>query len=142
MQRRLSLGIALLGDPKIVFLDEPTTGMDPVTRRSVWDCISRAKKGRVIILTTHSMEEADILGDRVAIMSGGKLSCIGSSLHLKHKVLFSSLLFFFICFCFARGTLWTFSDFFLPFGYLVSRLLSTSTTTTKTHTTSSAAGSA
>ena len=71
---------------KIVFLDEPTTGMDPVTRRSVWDCISRAKKGRVIILTTHSMEEADILGDRVAIMSGGKLTCIGSSLHLKNKV--------------------------------------------------------
>jgi len=60
--------------------------MDPVTRRSVWDCISRAKKGRVIILTTHSMEEADILGDRVAIMSGGKLTCIGSSLHLKNKV--------------------------------------------------------
>ena len=85
MQRRLSLAIALLGDPKIVFLDEPTTGMDPVTRRSVWDAINRAKKGRVIILTTHSMEEADILGDRIAIMSGGKLSCIGSALHLKNK---------------------------------------------------------
>ena len=62
-----------------------TTPTDPVTRRSVWDCINRAKKGRVIILTTHSMEEADILGDRVAVMSGGQLSCIGTSLHLKNK---------------------------------------------------------
>jgi ABC-type multidrug transport system ATPase subunit len=85
MQRRLSLAIALLGDPKIVFLDEPTTGMDPVTRRKVWDTINRIKRGRVVILTTHSMEEAEILGDRVAIMSGGKLSCIGTSLHLKNK---------------------------------------------------------
>ena len=64
MRRRLSLAIALLGDPKVVFLDEPTTGMDPVTRRQVWDVIERAKAGRVILLTTHSMEEADILGDR------------------------------------------------------------------------------
>jgi energy-coupling factor transporter ATP-binding protein EcfA2 len=85
MQRRLSLAIALLGDPKVVFLDEPTTGMDPVTRRKVWDTINRVKKGRCVILTTHSMEEAEILGDRVAVMSGGRLSCIGSSLHLKNK---------------------------------------------------------
>ena len=54
MKRRLSIAIALLGDPKIVYLDEPTTGMDPVTRRDVWDMIIRAKKGRVIVLTTHS----------------------------------------------------------------------------------------
>ena len=56
------------------------SGMDPVTRRAVWDMIARAKKGRVIILTTHSMEEADILGDRVAIMSQGKMKALGTSL--------------------------------------------------------------
>lgn len=59
--------------------------MDPVTRRKVWDTINRVKRGRCVILTTHSMEEAEMLGDRVAVMSGGKLSCIGSSLHLKNK---------------------------------------------------------
>ena len=83
MQRRLSIALALLGDPKIVFLDEPTTGMDPVTRRQVWDMIMRAKQGRVIMLTTHSMEEADILGDRTAIMSKGELQALGTSIHLK-----------------------------------------------------------
>ena len=56
------------GDPEIVYLDEPTTGMDPISRRATWDIIEAAKKGRAIVLTTHSMEEADILGDRIAIM--------------------------------------------------------------------------
>ena len=83
MKRRLSIAIALLGDPQIVYLDEPTTGMDPVTRRDVWDMIIRAKQGRVIVLTTHSMEEADVLGDRVAIMSHGKIQALGTSLSLK-----------------------------------------------------------
>ena len=63
MKRRLSVAIALLGDPKIVYLDEPTTGMDPISRRYVWDIIQEAKVGRAIVLTTHSMEEADILGE-------------------------------------------------------------------------------
>jgi ABC-type multidrug transport system ATPase subunit len=85
MKRRLSVAIALLGNPKIVFLDEPTTGMDPINRRHVWDIIEAAKKGRAIILTTHSMEEADILGDRIAIMARGSIRCIGSSLRLKSK---------------------------------------------------------
>ena len=85
MQRRLSIALALLGDPKIVFLDEPTTGMDPVTRREVWDMIVRAKKGRVILLTTHSMEEADILGDRIAIMAKGLLQALGTSIGLKKE---------------------------------------------------------
>ena len=85
MQRRLSIAIALIGNPKIVYLDEPTTGMDPVTRRSVWDMIQRAKQGRVIMLTTHSMEEADILGDRVAVMSHGHIQALGSPLELKRK---------------------------------------------------------
>jgi ABC-type multidrug transport system ATPase subunit len=85
MKRRLSVACALLGDPRLVFLDEPTTGMDPVSRRQVWDIIERAKQGRAIILTTHSMEEADILGDRIAIMARGNLRCLGTSLRLKQK---------------------------------------------------------
>uniref|UniRef100_A0A061SDE8 Abc transporter a family member 2-like n=2 Tax=Tetraselmis sp. GSL018 TaxID=582737 RepID=A0A061SDE8_9CHLO len=85
MKRRLSVAIALLGNPKVVYLDEPTTGMDPISRRHVWDIIEKAKSGRAIILTTHSMEEADILGDRIAIMARGNLRCIGSSLRLKSK---------------------------------------------------------
>ena len=62
-----------------------TTGMDPVTRRDVWDMIQRAKRGRVILMTTHSMEEADVLGDRVAVMSHGKLQAIGTPLALKNR---------------------------------------------------------
>ncbi|KAL1203812.1 ABC transporter A family member 9 [Cardamine amara subsp. amara] len=85
MKRRLSVAVALIGDPKLVFLDEPTTGMDPITRRHVWDIIQESKKGRAIILTTHSMEEADILGDRIGIMAKGKLRCIGTSIRLKSR---------------------------------------------------------
>ncbi|GLC34108.1 hypothetical protein PLESTB_000838300 [Pleodorina starrii] len=85
MKRRLSVAIALLGDPRIVYLDEPTTGMDPISRRYVWDIIQEAKTGRAIVLTTHSMEEADILGDRIAIMARGKLRCVGTSLRLKQR---------------------------------------------------------
>ncbi|CAL9114056.1 unnamed protein product [Musa textilis] len=85
MKRRLSVAIALIGDPKLVFLDEPTTGMDPITRRRVWDIIEDAKRGRAIVLTTHSMEEADILSDRIAIMAKGKLRCIGTSIRLKSR---------------------------------------------------------
>jgi len=59
--------------------------MDPVSRRYVWDIIERAKHGRAIVLTTHSMEEADILGDRIAIMAKGRLRCIGTSIHLKQR---------------------------------------------------------
>jgi len=66
-------------------LDEPTTGLDPLSRREIWGAIERLKKGRVIILTTHSMEEADILGDNIAVMATGKLRCVGTSLHLKNK---------------------------------------------------------
>ncbi|KAL8225641.1 hypothetical protein R6Q57_018198 [Mikania cordata] len=85
MKRRLSVAIALIGEPKLVVLDEPTTGMDPITRRHVWDIIENAKKGRAIILTTHSMEEADILSDRIGIMTKGKLRCIGNSIRLKSR---------------------------------------------------------
>ncbi|XP_077245815.1 ABC transporter A family member 2-like [Tasmannia lanceolata] len=85
MKRRLSVAIALIGDPRLVILDEPTTGMDPITRRHVWDIIENAKKGRAIVLTTHSMEEADILSDRIAIMAKGRLRCIGTSIRLKSQ---------------------------------------------------------
>ena len=83
MRRRLSVACALIADPNVVYLDEPTTGMDPVNRRGVWDVIEKAKAGRVVVLTTHAMEEAETLGDRIGIMSRGRLLCLGTSLHLK-----------------------------------------------------------
>ncbi|KYQ89172.1 ABC transporter A family protein [Tieghemostelium lacteum] len=85
MRRRLSTAIAFIADPKIVFLDEPTTGMDSIAKRAIWGLIERAKRGRVIILTTHSMEEADCLGDRIGIMKKGRLITLGTSLRLKNK---------------------------------------------------------
>jgi ABC-type multidrug transport system ATPase subunit len=85
MKRRLSMIIATIGDPKVVYLDEPTTGMDPVNRRHVWSFIEKFKKGRVVILTTHSMEEADVLGDRIAIMAHGRLRALGNSIYLKNR---------------------------------------------------------
>ncbi|KAI3995436.1 hypothetical protein MKX01_006658 [Papaver californicum] len=85
MKCHLSCCWCSYGDPKLVILDEPTTGMDPVTRRHVWDVIEDAKKGQSIILTTHSMEEADTLGDCIAIVAKGKLRCIGTSLRLKSR---------------------------------------------------------
>ncbi|OLY81151.1 ABC transporter A family member 2 [Smittium mucronatum] len=85
MKRRLSVLIATIGNPKVVFFDEPTTGMDPVNRRHVWRYLESFKKGRVIILTSHSMEEADVLSDRVAIMAHGRLRALGTSIKLKSK---------------------------------------------------------
>ncbi|CAG2245460.1 ABCA5 [Mytilus edulis] len=84
-KRKLSVAIALIGDPKIVFLDEPTAGIDPFSRRHLWSVLKEKKKGRVILLTTHFMDEADILADRKAFISKGKLRCCGSSLFLKNR---------------------------------------------------------
>lgn len=84
MKRRLSVAISAIGDPKIIFMDEPTTGMDPVSRRDVWTLIQKLKKNKVIILTTHAMEEADILSDRIAVVCDGKLKCVGTPLYLKN----------------------------------------------------------
>jgi ATP-binding cassette subfamily A (ABC1) protein 3 len=84
MQRRLSLAIAFLGESKVVFLDEPTSGMDPYSRRSTWELIRSSRHGRVVVLTTHFMDEADVLGDRIAILADGALQCVGSSLFLKN----------------------------------------------------------
>ncbi len=75
--------MAAIGNPKIILLDEPTTGLDPKVRQQVWALIGRLKAHRSIILTTHSMEEADVLADRVCVMVKGRLRCIGSSLFLK-----------------------------------------------------------
>lgn len=65
--------------------DEPTSGMDPYSRRSTWELLKNAKHGRVIILTTHFMDEADQLGDRIGIMARGQIKCLGSSLFLKSR---------------------------------------------------------
>ena len=64
MKRKLSVAIAFCGDPKVVFLDEPTSGMDPFARRFTWNVIRKYRENRVIVLTTHFMDEADLLGDR------------------------------------------------------------------------------
>jgi len=85
MKRKLSVAIALMGDAKMVFLDEPTSGMDPYSRRSTWDILRNNREGRVMVLTTHFMDEADLLGDRIAIMAEGALRCVGSSLFLKNR---------------------------------------------------------
>lgn len=83
MKRKLSVAIAFCGGSKVVLLDEPTSGQDPFSRRFTWNVIRHYKKDRIIILTTHFMDEADILGDRIAIMAEGRLRCVGSSLFLK-----------------------------------------------------------
>uniref|UniRef100_A0A8B9KF90 ABC transporter domain-containing protein n=1 Tax=Astyanax mexicanus TaxID=7994 RepID=A0A8B9KF90_ASTMX len=84
-KRKLSVGIAILGDPKILLLDEPTAGMDPVSRHQVWTLLKNRRAGRVTVLSTHYMDEADILADRKAVISQGQLKCVGSSLYLKTK---------------------------------------------------------
>eukprot|EP01080_Neovahlkampfia_damariscottae_P005699 gene5699-9519_t len=85
MKRRLSVAMSLIGNPMIVFLDEPTTGLDPKSKRDVWELINELKKDKLVFLTTHSMEEADALADQIAIMSNGKIKCLGDSLYLKSK---------------------------------------------------------
>nr|XP_026488445.1 ATP-binding cassette sub-family A member 3-like [Vanessa tameamea] len=82
-KRRLSVGAAMCGASRVVLLDEPTSGLDPAARRSLWDLLQKEKKGRTMILTTHFMDEADVLGDRIAIMSGGRLQCVGTPYFLK-----------------------------------------------------------
>ncbi|KAG8506409.1 ATP-binding cassette sub-family A member 3 [Galemys pyrenaicus] len=84
-RRRLSIGIALVAGSKVLMLDEPTAGMDAVSRRAIWDLLQQQKRGRTVLLTTHFMDEADLLGDRIAIMAQGALQCCGSPLFLKQK---------------------------------------------------------
>uniref|UniRef100_A0A158Q6Q0 ABC transporter domain-containing protein n=1 Tax=Elaeophora elaphi TaxID=1147741 RepID=A0A158Q6Q0_9BILA len=84
-KRKLSLAIALIGCSEVVLLDEPTSGMDPDARRETWSLLQDEKKRRTILLTTHYMDEADILGDRITIVAHGELQCTGSGLFLKKK---------------------------------------------------------
>ncbi|XVF11962.1 hypothetical protein REPUB_Repub08aG0073700 [Reevesia pubescens] len=85
MKRRLSVAISLIGDPKVVYMDEPSTGLDPASRNSLWSVVKRAKQDRAIILTTHSMEEAEVLCDRLGIFVDGSLQCIGNPKELKAR---------------------------------------------------------
>uniref|UniRef100_A0A8C9K672 ATP binding cassette subfamily A member 10 n=1 Tax=Panthera tigris altaica TaxID=74533 RepID=A0A8C9K672_PANTA len=84
-KRKLTLGIALLGDPQVLLLDEPTTGLDPFSKHQVWNLLKERKTNRVILFSTQIMDEADILADRKVFLSNGKLKCAGSSLFLKQK---------------------------------------------------------
>ena len=72
-KRKLSVAIAMIGNSKVIMLDEPSSGMDTSSRRRLWEMLKRNKQGKIIILTTHYMDEADILGDRIAIMAEGKV---------------------------------------------------------------------
>lgn len=87
MQRRLSVAMSLTGDPKVIVLDEFSSGSDPLVRRDLWGAIERAKSGRVIFLITHSIEEAQHIAgrDQIGIMANGKLCVLGNALHLKSK---------------------------------------------------------
>jgi ABC-2 type transport system ATP-binding protein len=79
LKQRLGIAIALVNDPEVVFLDEPTAGLDPRARREVWDVLlGLKKKGKTVLLTTHYMEEAELLADTVAIISRGKITAMGS----------------------------------------------------------------
>ncbi|XP_066474234.1 cholesterol transporter ABCA5-like isoform X2 [Tiliqua scincoides] len=84
-KRKLSIGFAVLGDPKVLLLDEPTAGMDPCSRHTVWNLLKNGKANRVTVFSTHFMDEADIVADRKAVISQGMLKCVGSSLFLKTK---------------------------------------------------------
>jgi len=85
MQRRLSIAMALISNPQILFLDEPTLGLDVLARRELWSAIEKLKGKITIILTTHYMEEAEALSDRIGIMSKGELKAVGTAAELISK---------------------------------------------------------
>lgn len=84
-QRRVSIAMALISEPKILFLDEPTLGLDVIARHELWDVIRSLKGNVTIILTTHYMEEAETLSDRIGIMKSGRLLAMGTVEELKEK---------------------------------------------------------
>jgi ABC-type multidrug transport system ATPase subunit len=108
MKRRLSILLSTIGNPRVVFLDEPTTGLDPVNRRFIWTMIQDIKKDKSVILTTHSMEEADFLSDRIGVIVDGNFKCIGTPLDIKKT--------------FGGGYLLTFGKFILT-QYAIMRTL-------------------
>jgi ABC-type multidrug transport system ATPase subunit len=85
MKRRCSLGNSMTGEPKVIFLDEPSTGLDPVKRREFWELVKYIAVGKAVILTTHLMEEADVLCKEIGIMMKGELKCLGNSVTLKDR---------------------------------------------------------
>ena len=84
-KRKLCIALALIGDSKIILLDEPTSGMDVLARRSLWEFLKNYRKNKIILLTTHFLDEAEYLGDRIGIMSEGHFLCSGTSSYLKSK---------------------------------------------------------
>lgn len=86
MKRKLNVALALLGSPRVLFLDEPSAGMDPHTRRQLWEMLKESRSERIVCLTTHYMDEADELGDRTCIMVAGRAACLGTNAFLKHKL--------------------------------------------------------
>ncbi|CAF3435397.1 unnamed protein product [Rotaria sp. Silwood1] len=94
MKRRLSIGISLVGNPKVLILDEPTSGIDPYNRRFIWTIIRKMKEaGKCIIMTTHFLEEADVLSDRIAVMTKGRLQANGTPEFLKQQTDFEYRIF-------------------------------------------------
>ena len=84
-KRKLCTALSLIGNSNIILLDEPTNGMDPISKKSFWDFIKKYKKNKIILITTHSLDEAEYLGDRIGIMSDGHFICCGTSSFLKSK---------------------------------------------------------
>ncbi|KAH7941968.1 hypothetical protein HPB49_019028 [Dermacentor silvarum] len=85
IRKKLGLAIAIIADPKVLILDEPTAGLDPQSRHEVWDLLQKMRRSCTMLLTTHDMEEADVVGDRIAILAEGTIRCCGSSQFLKHR---------------------------------------------------------
>ena len=84
-KRKLCVAVALVGNPAVVLLDEPSAGLDPVARRKLWDVVAETAGTRAVVLTTHLMDECEALCDRLAIMVKGKLRCLGTAQRLKTK---------------------------------------------------------
>jgi len=94
-KQRLSIAVALVNDPKVIFLDEPTTGLDPQARRNLWDLITQIKaKGKTIVLTTHYMDEAEVLCDRLAIMDHAKIVALDTTTKLLQSADVASIIEF------------------------------------------------
>ena len=86
MRRRISVALSTMGNPNVILMDEPTTGMDPVSRRHVWALIQKLKTEKVILMSTHAMEEAELLSDKIIILNYGEVKCVGTPLQLKNML--------------------------------------------------------